>query len=506
MEQAGIKTGIIYCRVSSKEQVEGTSLEMQERVCREYAAKNGVEILEVFVDRGESAKTADRPQFLKAIGFCSNKKRLINFFIVYKLDRFARNQDDHVSVRAILKRFNTELRSATEPISETSVGRAMEGMISVFAEFDNNVRTERTKGGMMERIKQGVWVWQAPIGYYRPHQGSNITPKSETASYIRLIFEEWAKGTYSYDSLAKFTAERGFRTKNGKLPFPQLIEKIIKNEIYAGIINVWDLRIDGAFEPIVDKELFARCQARRKGDGRANHRQVANPDFPLRRTVCLTCLGSITGSYSRGRKGKKYAYYHHHKQNCENAVFIPKATFEQLFVEYLNEITPSIKYEKLFRVVMIDIWQSNYKKFDQENGQLRKQIERLEQERQEIFNLHRSGVYTDEEFLEQKNILSQRIREKSQLMNENRIEEFDMDEALTYCFNFIREGAKTWMRLRRYEFKMRFQNNLFPEKLQFNGKKFGTAKLASIYKLNQEYDGKKSNLVASRGVEPLFAA
>ena len=88
-------------------------------------------------------------------------------------------------------------------------------------------------------------------------------------------------------------------------------------------------------------------------------------------------------------------------------------------------------------------------------------------------------------------------------MNESRIEEFNMDEALTYSFNFVRESAKTWTRL-RYDFKLRFQKNVFPEKLQFSGEKFGTAKLASIYKLNQEYNGKKSNLVAPRGIEPLF--
>ena len=89
------KRGIIYCRVSSIEQVDGTSLESQERVCKEYAERLGIEVLEVFVDKGESAKTADRPQFLKAISMCSQKKHKVDSFIVYKLDRFARNQSDH---------------------------------------------------------------------------------------------------------------------------------------------------------------------------------------------------------------------------------------------------------------------------------------------------------------------------------------------------------------------------------------------------------------------------
>src|SRR3989344_6937535 len=124
-------------------------------------------------------------------------KNGMSFFIVYKLDRFARNQEDHISTRALLKRFGTELLSATEPISPNPVGKAMEGMLAVFAEFDNNVRTERSTNGMIERLKQGIWVWAAPIGYYRPRSSANIEPDKNAAPYIRLAFEEYAKGGYS---------------------------------------------------------------------------------------------------------------------------------------------------------------------------------------------------------------------------------------------------------------------------------------------------------------------
>jgi len=151
----------------------------------------------VYVDKGESAKTVDRTEFTKAIAFCTSKKNKVDYFIVYKIDRFARNQGDHVVVRAKLKQYGTDLRSVTEPIDESPVGKAMEGMISVFAEFDNNVRTERTRGGMLERIKHGIWVWQAPLGYYRIKRGDNLTQESESAPLIRLAFEEWEKGKCS---------------------------------------------------------------------------------------------------------------------------------------------------------------------------------------------------------------------------------------------------------------------------------------------------------------------
>src|SRR3989344_1800649 len=507
MTNVGRKTGIIYCRVSSKEQVERTSLDTQEKMCREYAERNEIDVLATFIERGESAKTADRTEFKKAIAFCADKKRPVGYFIVYKIDRFARNQNDHTSVRALLKRNGTELRSVTEPISEDSVGRLMEGVLSSFAEFDNNVRTERTRGGMEARIKQGIWQWRAPLGYYRSTKSSNIVPEPTTAPYIRLCFEEYAKRTYSYDSLAQFLAERGLRTRTGKKPFKQLVEKIIKNPIYCGVMDVWGEQHKGTFEPIISEELFFQCQERYKGKARFTHRITANPDFPLRNhAACDACNTSLTGSFSTGRKGKKYGYYHHHKQGCPRATFIPKATLEQLFVEYLAEITPGVRYEKSFKAVVLDIWKTNYQKHDEVNQRIRKQLEQLEAERQKVFDLRRSDVYTDEEFLEQKNLINERISEKHRLISENRVEEFNMEQALDHCFRFVRSTAKTWLRLgiQSFPLQQRFQKNVFPGKIGFAGEKFGTAKLSLVYSLNQEYGGKKSHLVAPTGFEPVF--
>jgi len=492
------KTGILYCRVSSKEQVENTSLESQERYCREYATRNDIAISDVYVDKGESAKTADRPEFMKAISFCINKNNRVDYFIVYKLDRFARNQDDHVMVRAKLRQGGTELRSVTEPINETPVGRAMEGMISVFAEFDNNVRTERTKGGMLERIKQGVWVWQAPLGYYRVAKGANITPDPNSAPLIRLGFEEWTKGTHSYHSLAQFLARKGLKTRHGRKPFAQLVEAMLRNSIYCGVINVWGGQYEGSFAPIVSKELFNRCQKgynRRKA--RFAHRSKSNPTFPLRRmTICGFCNASLTGSVSTGSKGMKYAYYHHQKQECSQAQFIPKDTFEQNFVEYLESITPDAQYEKLFKAIVLDIWKNNYKNLDATNERIRRNIKQLEEERQRVFDLHRSGTYSDEDFTEQKRLVNQKIIDQRCMIQDTQVEEFNMEEALDYCFRFVRSTAATWLRLKaKYDIRLRFQKMIFEKNIRFDGKKFGTATLTPVYKLNQEYHDKKSDLV-----------
>jgi site-specific DNA recombinase len=503
----GSKTGIIYVRVSSAEQVEGTSLETQERICRAFAEKEKVEVLEVFIEKGESAKTANRTEFNKAIVFCSKKKPLVDYFIVYKLDRFARNQDDHAIVRANLKRFKTELRSATEPINESPVGRLMEAVISGVAEFDNSIRAERSKNGMRERFRQGVWCWVAPVGYTRATKGGNLIIEEKTAPYIRLLFEEYSKGTYSYLSLSNYLEKRGFRTRTGKKPCMQWVQKTLCNPLYCGLIRAFGEEYEGKFEPIVSKELFWQCQpGMRKSRFRSGRRSAINPNYPLRKLViCEACQSPITGSASTGRKGVKYPYYHHHKKTCPVAKAIPKKTFEQQFIEYLETLSPKKEYERLFKAIVVDVWKSNYKKLDEEHKGIEREIEVLKSERQKVFDLYQAGRYTDEEFSEQKIRVNNKITQKELLREEKRVEEFDMDEALEYCFRFVRDTAKTWVGLEENPvFRTRFQNQIFPEKVEFDGEKFGTTNLSLIYKLNQPDSAETSHLVTPEGIEPSF--
>ncbi len=511
MSETSPKACIIYCRVSSKEQVEGTSLENQERLCREYAEQNGLVVLKVFVEMGESAKTADRTEFTKAIAFCTQKKGRVHQFIVYKIDRFARNQDDHVVVRSLLKRAGTELRSATETFDESAMGRAMEGMLSVFAEFDNNNRRERCKGGMQARVREGIWCWPSPLGYYKPATGkkTNIVPEPDRAPLIRLAFETYAKGTYTFKELAQFLGDRGLRTRQGKYPFQQMIEKILTKPVYYGRIDAFGELVKGDFKPIIDEALFVRCQAVKRGlHMNGKPRQFNNPGFPLRRfVVCQHCNQPLTGSYARGKKGKRYPYYHHGSLKCAYSKSMPKEAFEAKFVKLLESIEPDAKHEKLFKAVVLDAWQERYKKFDDANVRVRKEIEKLEHERQTVFDFHRLGKYSDDEFVVQKKLVNERIDQKCLLLQDARQKELNMEKALDYCFYFVRNASKIWLDLADdYEARLNLQHLIFAKPLTFDGNSFGTPELSLIFAQKKNPLSDSSSLVARRGVEPLLTA
>src|SRR5882724_11951022 len=166
MEKNTQRKAVIYCRVSTKEQVEeGNSLATQERNCREYASKHGYEIAQVFIEEGESAKTADRTELQKLLRFCSDKKQQIKAVIIYKIDRLSRNTDDYSQLRLLLKRYGVEIKSTSEYFENTPAGRFMENIIANVAQFDNDVRTERSVNGMKDAMREGRYVGIAPLGY-----------------------------------------------------------------------------------------------------------------------------------------------------------------------------------------------------------------------------------------------------------------------------------------------------------------------------------------------------
>src|SRR5215467_6450247 len=118
--------GIIYVRVSHSDQVLGTSLDDQEERCRKYCDENRIDVVRVFREEGESAKTADRKMLLEAMEYCRKHKGTIDAFVVWKVDRFARNTEDHFGVRRVLLDYGARLRSVTEPIGNDPAEKLFE--------------------------------------------------------------------------------------------------------------------------------------------------------------------------------------------------------------------------------------------------------------------------------------------------------------------------------------------------------------------------------------------
>ena len=196
---------VIYVRVSTKEQTENLSLPTQLRACEEYCRRQGYEVLERFHEEGESAKTTDRSQLQNLLTFCRLNKGRVHFVVVFNLTRFARDKYDHFALRSHLQSLGISLRSATEPIDDTSTGKLMEGVLAAFAQFDNDCRSDRTRAGMKAALELGRWVFLAPIGYLNAPRamGKSLMPDPERAPLVRRAFEEYATGRFTKQQLLK---------------------------------------------------------------------------------------------------------------------------------------------------------------------------------------------------------------------------------------------------------------------------------------------------------------
>jgi site-specific DNA recombinase len=161
--------GIIYCRVSFPEQVKGTSLESQEMACVEYARSKNIKVLKVFIERGESAKFADRTKLLELIDFCRQNKGKVQVLLVWKIDRFARNVGDHFSIKATLMKYGVRILSVTEPIDSNPEGKLMETILAGFAQFDNDIRAMRTGARNAKKDSRGDLPLEVALGIQEFH-------------------------------------------------------------------------------------------------------------------------------------------------------------------------------------------------------------------------------------------------------------------------------------------------------------------------------------------------
>src|SRR5262249_39676806 len=204
------------------------------RACEEYWERQSLDGLARSGEEGESAKTADRTELQKLLQFCRKNKGSVQFVVVFNLTRFAREKCDHFALRAHLKSLGISLRSATEPIDDTSTGKLTEGVLAAFAQFDNDVRSERTRGGMKAALELGRWTFLAPLGYLNAPRssGRSLVPDPERAPWVRRAFRDFATGRFTKDEVRKNVIALGLTTRRGKPVPSQTFDAMVRNRVY----------------------------------------------------------------------------------------------------------------------------------------------------------------------------------------------------------------------------------------------------------------------------------
>ena len=475
MQSLSERNAVIYCRVSTKEQVEeGNSLATQERICREYAQKHDYKIIGVYIEQGESAKTTDRPQLKQLMAFCSAKKNNVAAVIAYKIDRISRNVDDYSQIRMFMRRFNVEIKSTSEYFEDTPSGRFMENILANVAQFDNDIRAERSSGGMKEAVRNGRYVWKAPIGYKNVLvEGKSTIEPSKDSQLIREIFKLISKNTLPLEQIRKLYVAKG-------LPIsPSYFYKIVRNDLYTGWISKFGQRMKGTFQPIVSEQLFAKVQeviSLKTVKKPAYH--INHPDFPLRKFFRHSSGIAMTGCWAKG-KLKKYAYYFIKR----TGINIPKKELDLFFKNMLNTYSISHDcFDQLYSSVMQNI--SGIKEQAKQKATISRKIDALKDKRSAVINKNLDGVIDDELCKEKLNEIALELHtfeESFHKVSDNNI----TDDQIRYVLQLVLlNPGKLWEES-DLQNKIALQWFFFPKGIVIDGSGVRTPETCRIFKLKQ---------------------
>jgi len=308
-----IPKAILYARVSSKEQEqEGYSIPAQQKLLREYAAKNGLTIAKEFVDV-ETAKVAGRRGFNEMLAYLRNSPDC-KAILVEKTDRLYRNIKDWVTVDEleVVVHFVKENFVLSEDSRSTE--KFLHGIKVLMAKNYSDNLSEEVKKGLSEKAAQGEWPSRPPVGYKGNRDTHLIEPDPEKAPFIEKLFQLYASGDYSLQRLADIAKDSGLFSRNSMAINKAGIHRILKNPIYYGEFDYKGRRYLGKHKPIVLKRLFDDVQDVMTA---ANRPLVKRRSFAFAGLVkCHLCGCSMTPEL----KKSKYVYYHctQGKGKCDN--------------------------------------------------------------------------------------------------------------------------------------------------------------------------------------------
>lgn len=298
-----MRRAAIYIRVSTQEQAqEGYSVgEQKERLIAYCKAQDWL-IADIYVDGGYTGSNLNRPGIQKLMAETDK----FDVVLVYKLDRLSRSQRDTLYlIEEIFLPNKVDFVSMQESFDTSSpFGKAMIGLLAVFAQLEREQIKERTKMGRIARAKAGLYHGggNIPIGY--DYEDGHLVVNPYEAEQVKKIYAWYLEGA-SLKTITDRLQDAGYTNRYGSYSSWSSVRYILENETYLGRIHFGDVLVCDAHEPLVTEEQFNKVQALR-GRRREQYGTWAFQSKHLL-TGMLYC-GHCGGRYYLRNSGK-YKYY-----------------------------------------------------------------------------------------------------------------------------------------------------------------------------------------------------
>lgn len=399
----------LYARVSSDKQAEkDLSIPAQLKALRQYAFSRKWNIVKEFVDEAESARSADRPAFQEMITEAKQKTSPFNAILVWKLNRFARNREDSIIYKSLLRRKGIQVISINEQIDDTASGKLLEGLLEVIDEFYSVNLAQDTIRGMKENAMRGFLNGgRGAFGYTVSKVSVNGQEKRTyainevEAPIVREIFKLCIQGEGTKD-IAKIINKKGYRKRTGKEWRSNNVAYVLRNENYTGTI-VWNVtnrngilrkkkenedvvRVPNAFPAIITRETFEQAQrAMAARSPKLVHPRVISSNHLLSGLIkCAKCGSNFVACSAKSGKYFYFMCQGSNKGSCkQKALSIDK--FEAFLVTVLKERVLTEENLKKLLLMVINEFQVFKKEYEGKLKHLTSLIEERTKRRDRLF-------------------------------------------------------------------------------------------------------------------------
>ncbi|WP_096156214.1 recombinase family protein [Bacillus sp. FJAT-45066] len=379
----GSKRALGYVRISPRPEKDqqNTSIEKQREDIKMYCEKNNIELVDIYEDNLKSGKSFEgRDGFKIMFNRALNNKERIDYIVVHKQDRLARNNLHTLYVIEKLNSMDKHLicvadRTSTEDPKDKLILQIM----SVFSELERELISFRTSSGMEKKAKEGKFLGGKVTGYESIDKELTLVP--EEAKVVKYIFEKYAIGLWGYKKIASSLNTQGVKTKKGKEWTVNAVKTILENQNYIGNTK-WRGKINkGEHTPIIEEPLWE--EKVKVMDIRSFIPEKIHPgSYPLSGLMkCPQCGTSMV----QGNSSQKYKYYQCNKnKNSGSSVCLSNLVNKEYAEEtVLNNFLHHLK-EKVSPLAIHSVTRSilNYElnPLEIEASSLKKQIEKIQRE------------------------------------------------------------------------------------------------------------------------------
>jgi site-specific DNA recombinase len=454
-----MKTAFAYIRVSTTKQGrEGASLPEQRDSIQAFCDRSNLHIVRWFEEQ-ESAAGRGRKLYTEMMKLVKSGKA--EALVFHKIDRSTRNLSEWADVSELPEK-GIEVHYSHEPVDLTTLhGRTAADVAAVFASaYIRNLKQE-VKKGLQGRLKAGLYPFKAPLGYLDNGGGKVKTIDPLKGPLVRRLFEMYATGEESFQTLVDYANSMGFRGYRGNILTVPSISKIFRNPFYAGLISLKKQSENYAavHEPIINMDTFKKVQSIINSKLYA---QKTRSEFLFQRMLyCAACNRLLIGE----RKRETLVYYRCH--HCKGVCLREELISAQIEAE-LSKIQLSKKENDLIVCCLKELSESRHEDQKPILNSIKLQIDSHKSRLQAITDAYLDSVLSRTEYETRKRILLEEIQIKqtkhSEISNQNPNLDFNQKQQLELVFSFASKYFSTNTAQKRLLLKSLSSNILISQK------------------------------------------